>query len=63
MRLFTTLVLYSFVDIHTHNDTATTGYLVIGNRLYVHQLSLDGTRAQAIISGQTFASIVDFHFQ
>ena len=38
-------------------------YILVANRLYLHQLSLDGNRVQTLVSGLSFAVAVDFDFR
>ena len=47
------------------SDTAseTSGYLVVANRLYLHQISFDGTRTSVVVGGLRYAKDVDFHFR
>lgn len=39
-------------------------YLVMSNQVYIHQLSLDGSRVQTIIShGLSDTRAIDFHYR
>ena len=39
----------------------TSGYLIFANRLYLNQLSMDGSRVNVLVGGQDDASDVDTH--
>ena len=41
----------------------TSGYLVVANRLYLHHISLDGSRSRVVVSGLSSATGVDFEFR
>ena len=40
-----------------------SGYLIVANRLYIHHISLDGSRTNVAVSGLKYAVAVDFHFR
>lgn len=40
-----------------------SGYLIAANRLYIHHISLDGSRMNVAVSGLKYAVAVDFHFR
>ena len=40
-----------------------SGYLIVANRLYIHHISLDGSRTNVAISGLKYAVAIDFHFR
>ena len=40
-----------------------SGYLIVANRLYIHHISLDGSRMNVAVSGLKYAVAVDFHFR
>lgn len=42
---------------------AGSGYLVVANRLYLHQISLDGSRSDVVVGGHSYVVAVDFHFR
>lgn len=42
---------------------ATSGYLVVANRLYLHHISFDGSRSSVVVGGLGYAIAVDFHFR
>lgn len=44
-------------------STVTSGYLLVANRLYLHRISLDGTRKRVVAGGLDFAISVDYHFR
>lgn len=39
------------------------GYLVVANELYLHRISLDGSRTNAAVSGLDYAVAVDYNFR
>ena len=43
--------------------TGAAGYLLVADRLYIHRISLDGSRARVVAGGLNFAVAVDFHFR
>ena len=52
------LMTYTIVNI-TETQQASE-YIVLANELYIHQLSLDGSRTQTLVSGLGFAKAVDY---
>ena len=48
---------------HVALSPSVSGYLLVANRLYLHQISLDGSRSKVVKGGLGNAIAVDFHFR
>lgn len=40
-----------------------SGYLIVANHLYIHHISLDGSRTKVAVSGLDYAVAVDYLFR
>lgn len=59
-------VLYARMHILFLASSSSTisGYFIVANRLYLHHISLDGSRSKVAVSGGlSHASAVDFHLR
>lgn len=46
------------------SSSTISGYFIVANRLYLHHISLDGSRSKVAVSGSlSCASAVDFHLR
>ena len=39
-----------------------SGYIIVANHLYLHHISLDGSRTKVAVSGLDYAVALDYHF-
>lgn len=63
MFLWTLCPIAHCCDTFSDTSTAGSGYLVVANRLYLHQISLDGSRLDVVVGGLSYVVAVDFHFR
>ena len=54
---------YTSFILATTETQPVSDYIVVANELYIHQLSLDGSREKTLISGLGFSVALDYDFR
>ena len=55
--------MHLYLILASASRSTISGYFIVANHLYLHHISLDGSRSKVAISGLSRASGVDFHFR
>ena len=65
MRMSSSSIVLKFISLLfiTTEAQSVSDYIVVANELYIHQLSLDGSREQTLVSGLGFAVAIDYDFR
>ena len=55
--------MHLYLILASSSSSTISGYFIVANRLYLHHISLDGSRSKVAVSGLSHALGVDFHFR